>query len=251
MKSYIFLCCYFLWGGYRPSVSDVFFEIFALKRNIMVFCWYVPFYCISIFIIWAMYRLYDRSLFIAILSGIIMPILIFYMLGKSIRTNEILFDLSSHLMHYYPCVSVGYIVQRYNIFCSINRFFGEMNPRLLLLTGCILCGLFRYSITALDFIYGPVIVFCIGNYLNNCRVHPYIFGVTERFGEYSANIWFIHCAVFSQGIGVSVQKWVYFIKNPFFIYLVIMIAAFYIGNFLTIIDTYIFSMTCIRKKCLR
>ena len=230
---YLTLLPFAIWGGYRPGVCDVILEITGLKRNVMVFCWYVPFYAFGIIILVWMKHFFikNENILLHGLLGVVFPIPIFY-LFQSLCKNEILFDLFNHLMHYYPCISIGYI-----IFECANRYKEKVNKALnsntkikaivlfVIINFALLIG--RSKVTALDFVYGPVLVISL--------LLLYKAGFTKferlikKYGARSEFIWFLHCMIFAAGIGGYIQKWCYAVKNPIAVFLISGVALYFVA----------------------
>lgn len=61
-------------GVYSGNFKDIFLEFFALKRPVMVFCWYVYFYCISMILLWMIAPLLSKNKMRGIFLGIVLPV---------------------------------------------------------------------------------------------------------------------------------------------------------------------------------
>lgn len=64
-------------GGYTLSVKDILNDLLCLSQPVMVFCWYVRFYIISIVLLFCVEKFLQKNIIIGILVGIIVPLFVF------------------------------------------------------------------------------------------------------------------------------------------------------------------------------
>ena len=66
--------------GYRTSLKNIVLEAFGLHVPIMIFCWYIYFYIISMILICLTRKELDKSIIHAFMVGILCPMLCFFIL---------------------------------------------------------------------------------------------------------------------------------------------------------------------------
>lgn len=228
------ICC----CNFHPNILYIIKELSGFSNELMKFCWYVPFYMISLFILYMLYHKIDRSFFSSLLWGIIIPIIGFILIEKLVPIPSIA-RLSSQLKHYFPCISMGYICNKYNIFRILQEYTRKISPWLILIVSCIFTFIGRYYIKSLDFIYAPIIVFGITNIVqrekkNKCS--NLFEEVIILIGKQSTNMWFLHCVIFSSITNSYIQPYVYWSSNPLIVFASAVIILYILSYFLTIID---------------
>lgn len=68
--------------GYSLSAQTILKELLGLSSSVMIFAWYVPFYCVSILVMVPLQKLMSRNVEIGVVFGVILPIAIFAILKK-------------------------------------------------------------------------------------------------------------------------------------------------------------------------
>nr|MBQ8253044.1 hypothetical protein [Lachnospiraceae bacterium] len=202
--------------GYRPGVGTVLAEMTGFSGELMLFCWYVPFWAAAVLLLHGIRKVLDQSFWWALLGGIVFPIVIFAVAERIIPVKSIA-TLVNHLKHFFPCVAVGYICCRYNVFEILRVALQRINRLIVLVLTVILVSVSRYYITAADFIYSPMLIFAIANAVQGgkkIKAARAVEKLLQIFGKYSANIWYLHCVVFSTVTNRVVQPYVYWSANP-------------------------------------
>lgn len=145
--------------GYHTSIKNIMFEAFGLHVPIMIFCWYVYFYIISVILIYLTRRDLDKSFIQACIVGVLLPMLCFFAL-KKLFSGSLLENLFYHLAQWYPCISMGYIINKYNFFSYLKRAIKYVKCRIGILIGMMLLTmLLRRIFDKFDFIYVVFFVF--------------------------------------------------------------------------------------------
>ena len=208
-----------LFCNYRPDILNIITELTGLSSVIMVFCWYVSFYIVSMIILPLLSKALDKNIFIALLAGVVLPIALLTLLNAVIHQSNLNL-LINNLRHWFPCICVGYICNNYDIFAKIKKLTKRINSVLILFFALIICFVGRYFFAALDFIYCAVLVFAISNVFNGSEniVKKVIARIFSAFGSVSTNIWFLHCAFFSTVTREMFQPLIYWSANPIIVF---------------------------------
>ena len=109
--SFIFLLLFSIGVcNYRPSIIDIIKEATGLFNELMKFCWYVPFYVTSLFLMYFLYHQMDRSVVYSFVFGIIVPVIGFSIIEKVVPV-DLMAELANHLKHFFLCIYVlAYII---------------------------------------------------------------------------------------------------------------------------------------------
>lgn len=203
---------------YVFNIKDFLLELFALKRPIMRFCWYVIFYIITMLILPLVEKKLNKGVKYAVLYGIILPIIIGTALKGIFIKNEIILDIVNNFIRFFPSVIIGYISSRYELFYKIDDFL-KKNIKIkivyILVLFILAAGSFmgKYyfptlSIGSIDFInktyafyfnldmlYTPIFIYAIVNISR--YICKKVLVVFESIGKYSLLMWFLHCIFFN------------------------------------------------------
>lgn len=228
-------------GGYRPNAIGIMTELLGLSNDVMKFCWYVPFYIMAMALLPCLYLLWNQSLAKGIITGMIIPIAAFIGL-ESLLKGTVFQMLFNSLKHWFPCITVGYLCKRYDLFSVAWKKTSRIPPTLLCLTGTVFCGVGRFLLPAFDFAYCAIMVFSI---VNCTRTRDgLLIKALGSLGNMAANIWFLHCLIFNPYTGHIFQAVFYRSNNP----LVIMaglVATLYLSSFwVTKLDTTVIQFVC-------
>lgn len=137
-------------------------ELFGLSSTVMIFAWYVPFYCVSIIIMTLIQKYLDKNILVGLLFGIILPIFVFYFLQNLELPKEIK-TLFNNIKHWFPCIAVGYLSYTYNWIEKFEILTKKRNREVVSIALLFLCFIGRYFVSGLDFIYCFLFVFAIVN----------------------------------------------------------------------------------------
>lgn len=195
-------------------------ELFGFSNAIMVFAWYIPFYCISILVMTSIQRIIGRNALSGIAVGVIIPILVFSLLKKFSMTPEIQ-TMFNNLKHWFPCVSVGFMSNKYNLLGKLERMTEKVDKVILSFIFIIGCFAGRYYASGLDFVYCVLMVFAIMSL--KIKDNSIIGKILQMCGKNSSNMWFLHCLFFGEFTRTFFQPFAYFARMPVLVYLVALI----------------------------
>jgi hypothetical protein len=125
-------------------------------------------------------------------------------------------------LYWYPCVLVGYLCAKHDLFARLHKVFAHPNKILyactiLVIMGCRLKWQSLLNIN-LDVIYAPVAVYCLVMLLNpgvqQRRVAAAARKALEFLGNHAMNIWFLHSIFFSVLLRPYFQKLAFLPRNP-------------------------------------
>ena len=192
-------------------------ELLGLSTQVMIFAWYVPFYCVSIIVMVPLQKLMSKNAGIGVLVGVILPIAIFAILKKLPLDSEIE-TLFNNLKHWFPCISVGFMSYKYRILEKIDRCLQDVNKYVVSISLIILCFIGRYYASAFDFVYCLFLVYAIINL--RIEVKSVLGKYVSVCGRHSSNIWFMHCLYFGKATREVIQPFAFFARSPILIYIV-------------------------------
>jgi len=221
-------------GGYELTIRSV-LETIGLTSDVMIFCWYVAFYIVSMLLLPILYRFFDRSLLWSLATGIILPIIIFAGF-REVFEDTVLETLFNNLKHWFPCVSVGYVCNRYKLFARMKTVTDKIPAIIVLVLGILICGIGRYYISAFDFIYCAVFVYSVIVFIHKIGDDNLVARILCAFGEASTNMWFLHCLYFSAFTRDAIQPLAYWSGNSILVYMVLVTEVFAVGWLLTKLD---------------
>ncbi len=185
--------------GNNVSFENIVLEAFGLHVPIMIFCWYVYFYIISLILICLTQKIMNRSAAYAFAVGILCPMLCFFVL-KKVCSGSILENFFYHLAQWYPCISMGYIANKYNFFLYFKNSLKNLKCKnCIMVVVAIFAMLTRNLFDKLDFLYVVFFVFAVCELLNyNGKSDKSVKRFLRKWGGISMFVWFIHCAFFSE-----------------------------------------------------
>lgn len=198
-------------GSYNVNGTDFLLELYGLKRSVMVFCWYVPFYICSLVIMSILIRLCKDNLFFWMLLGIIACTMLFHV-AMNKADGTILYGVLSNLRDNFLVIPVGYIYGKWNVFGRLekNRWCQKAFLMLLLFVmafmGRFFMRIVNLQITtrlgstsvpfSMDILYIPFLCYCFIKFLK--RIENMVFmRVLEDIGANSMLMWFLSCAFFN------------------------------------------------------
>jgi len=214
----LILICVVLSTDYIVTGTAVFKELLCIDTPIMVFCWYVRFYVVSIFILFVIQKLLRKSFSRGVFVGMVVPFIGFWLVGKVVPFGFVR-TLCGELRDYFPVIIAGYLVSYYKIYEEIfEPAVKKLNLNSWTSLAVITSGGFmgRYFCGGvlgfnLDVLYMPFLIYGLINIISegvqNFRV------IFKLLGRYSMGIWFLHCAFFGP-MNKLLQPIVYWSKNP-------------------------------------
>lgn len=114
----LFLMIAIITDTYAFDWESIIYELLAIRRPIMVFCWYVLFYCMAMFLLPFVRCRLDAGKARAVIFGIIIPVVVCQMIMLRFH-NEILVQAADQISWWFPCMATGYICARYSVFTEI------------------------------------------------------------------------------------------------------------------------------------
>ena len=111
-------------GCYSLGKAEMLQEAFGLGSEVMTFCWYVYFYCAVMLLLPLVDRLSTGTLWAdALLLGLL-PLAGFTAL-RDLLPDSILTKVATVLQEWYPCVLVGYLFAKFDLFETILEPMGR------------------------------------------------------------------------------------------------------------------------------
>ncbi len=195
------------------SLSSFFFEALAIQHNIMIFCWYVIFYSISMLLLPLIVKPKGIKKIVILFVSFYLPSILFRLLwGK--KDNSCLYDIFLNFQMFFPMILIGYIVAYFNIFQKIDGIVLKLNNNvikiffysfLLISTFCLQAKLFCWKARDPYLFILPCtfrtlsIPFFLYGLINILKLIKY--GIVTKLlvsiGKYSLLMWFIHCLFFN------------------------------------------------------
>ena len=212
-----------LLGCYEFNIKDFLLEILLLNRPIMLFCWYVPFYIMAIFILPLYSKISNKSSVLAMLIGLIFPFVLIALIDNigstySLGYLDYLFSTVSHIK-WFPCVASGYLFAQEELFCKLDICYSKYKPiRCIIYLAFIIIPFFARAKSAdFDFIFAPLIVFGLVKLLQLLPSIRIMYPIS-LIGKYSLLMWFLHCAFFNVSKEFT-QPILYYPYNPILVLL--------------------------------
>lgn len=220
----VFIC------NYELTKIEIVKELFGLSSAVMIFAWYVSFYCISIIIMTLIQKHLDKNIVGGLLFGIILPICVFYLLQNLALPKEIK-TLFNNLKHWFPCIAVGYLAYKYNWIEKFGILTKKLNREFVSIALILFCFMGRYFVSGLDFIYCFLLVFAIVNlHVDDKKIIGHFL---QCCGKNSSNMWFLHCLYFATSTREFIQPLAYWAKYPILIYIVAVIQLIICSKMIT------------------
>ena len=222
---------------YVLTPENVLLELFGMREDVMIFCWYVYFYLIILMILPGMDRLLEkRSLPVSAVTGVILPAAAMILGMSWLDPESSLWVVLDHLRAWLPAVMSGWIFARYSLFEKAEKGFGHLSVILqgvLCLVMMITAFSGRYFLPALDcgplalrtinlsgafnmdVIYAPLFIFALITLTRMIRI-PW--KPLEIIGKYSMYMWYLHCLFFNCCKPIT-QIWLFFPRHPLLVLL--------------------------------
>lgn len=205
-------------GCYSLGPVEMIQEAFGLGSEVMIFCWYVYFYCAAMLLLPLTDRLSTGTLWTdALLLGLL-PLVGFSAL-RELLPDCIPCKIAAVLQEWYPCVLAGFLFAKYDLFAQIfepisRNFSSRWGKGLLwlILAGAVCLaralwprfrlgqayvhGIWLDIPVNMDVIYAPIFLYGLKNLLEliNC---PRLLSLLGKIGRESLLMWFLHCLFFN------------------------------------------------------
>ena len=189
-------------GVFDYSILGIIEETFALRRDIMVFCWYVLFYFGAMLMLPLFARLRIKGECILLVLAIIVPRIIVIIFK---RFDQPVFLSISEIMEFYyylPCVFSGYIIARVDGLNWLHVKMKHIKEKYIILylficiAFIILPFLIRRYLIVADFMLTPIFVFGLVSVFKLIKKRALLIPL-NILGKYSLLMWFIHCMFFN------------------------------------------------------
>lgn len=223
-----FLIIAIIAGCYRFDIVNILLEAFAIKQDIMIFCWYVTFYSGAMLILPILTQMESKEPIKEAFLLLLLPILICTGISSFYRNPVI-----DNFCTWFPCIATGYLSAKYNLFCFFDKklrcikfrvargfacillvflaFFGRYVFRKIQL-GAIVLFETAYPLSfTMDFFFSPLFVYGLAKTLQIIK-KSVLMSITEEIGKKSLGMWFAHCLFFNVCKEWS-QKILYFPRN--------------------------------------
>lgn len=222
-----------LTGSWEFSMYGFVFEMAALKTPIMVFCWYIEFYCCSMVLLRLLAHR-DNNPVEDILGLLVLPVALTSVLS-GMYLEGFINGVVLHIRDWFPSVVSGFLCAKYGIF---ERLFERTVSRcenvwgkILIWTAMIAAvavgrywwrylyfgslylrsGNYPFMLTS-DFFLIPVFIYGAARLLQYAR-NTLLMKLLQALGKYSLHMWFLHCVFFDVCRDVA-QPVLYWPKNP-------------------------------------
>lgn len=205
-------------GCYSLGKVEMLQEAFGLGSEVMIFCWYVYFYCAAMLLLPLADQLSTGTLWAdALLLGLL-PLAGFTAL-RELLPDSVLIKVAAVLQEWYPCVLTGFLFARYDLFETILEStgrkcatrWGKMLLWLCLAGGVCLAralwprfrlghayvhGVWLDIPVNMDVIYAPIFLYGLKNLLEQIQ-WPKLLSLLGKIGRESLLMWFLHCLFFN------------------------------------------------------
>ncbi len=236
-------------GCYKFQLMDFVLELFALKRPIMFFCWYVYFYIVAMLIFPILLCLTRNNPIGIALGGMVVLNYLCSLLLQCLA-DDMARNVVSDFRTWFPCIVIGYLFAQLDIY---HRVFERTTK--LIKAKCVLVivwivmvlisfvsrhynayqnigemsfGVWNlYLRINMDIIYVPIFIYGIVKLIKLIPFERPLHILTE-LGKYSACMWFWHC-IFFNVCKEYTQPILYFLKSP----ILVTIWGIYICYFLS------------------
>lgn len=241
----LLLALAFALGCWAFSPSSFAGGLFGLDDSVMIFCWYIHFYILTMLALPVLVKLSSGTLAGDCLLLLVLPVGLFSGMQGMLQAEfgvdsgwivEILLAVKEWL----PCVISGYLFARYGIFegyfdgvfrrvragwarvllCLVlcgGAFFGRLLCPRMTLGSISIAGSWVELVFSMDILYGPLFVYGASNLLRDINM-PLVRRPLEALGHRSMLMWFLHC-VFFNCCKEYTQPVLYFLKNPLLVFL--------------------------------
>lgn len=225
------------WLGLRNTAM----ELLALKDPIMVFCWYVQFYCLTMLLLPVLVRFLPESLPLSFVLGILLPTVVLNILVPMASPYPLLHRPLFYLQQYFTTVIMGCLFARHDLFRTwLDTVFSGKSDSWLrrvlwVVFLVVLCYCRRvlksYSFGAvcyrgselpvnvsLDIFYAPCFIYGILRLLRGLDQPGLLRRGLAAVGTESMLMWFLHCIFFNVSAPVF-QPILYFPRTPILVVL--------------------------------
>lgn len=216
-------------SDYNPELTQIIFEAFGLKLELMKFCWYVSFYIALMLIFPIFVFLTGKVENLIAYCLLILPVFGSLIAALIPETVAPIAELVSSLSLWLPVVFCGYAVAECGGFSLFDNWFCKKSTSkttqaflcggiiILSMMGRKFCGHLSAALL-MDVLYAPAFIYGIVKLLRliECSWLNNILGV---IGRYSMQMWFIHCIFFNAITNTYFQTFLYKGHTPILVLL--------------------------------
>lgn len=210
-------------GDYQLNGKGFARELFALSVPVMMFCWYVTFYCLVMLLLPLITRL-SRNHPVAdtLVLVLILPLALLF--GSFFVRLGVIHDAFAECCRWLPCVMMGFVFAKYELFERIlDRMVYWFSSKVIriFIWICLLCiamagrNVFPqkelikrwmfdrqiYMNLNMDIVYAPLFVYSAAKLLGLLK-NGLLLRIFVSIGKMSLYMWFVHCIFFN----VSAEK---------------------------------------------
>lgn len=240
MKNYwfaLFLLLLFvkLLTPYTISINELVKEMTGIGKDIMIFCWYVPFYCLFMLIFPFFHKIFSKKKeSFYILLFIFSSILLCDLTRNKYRN---LYGLFNAFRVTFPVVLSGYYCAKNNILSFINYKISNKKLYIVLLLFSLFINILYTYFEYIYIITVPVFIFssikCVSNF--------HIRNMLISLGKQSTFMWFLHCSYFNT-TNYLLQPIIYKSNNIFIVLFIPIITCYVFSYLYTLLQKNIFDM---------
>lgn len=226
-------------GCYQFDFWSVVFELFAIRRVIIVFNWYILFYCSTMLLLPILIKMSKPEQIAPGRDSVVFLVLPVFMgaILSTLFAKTIFEEMLRYTVEWFPCVAMGYLCGKYGLYCISDTLVenvktGVLRAGIYILLmclvlvgryycsvvnlGCVEIGPFSFNFAyTMDVMYGPIFVYGCAKLLQFIKTYK-IMSVLECIGRKSLLMWFVHC-VFFNVCKEKTQAILYFPHNPVFV----------------------------------
>ena len=187
-------------------------EAFAIQHKIMIFCWYVLFYTLSMLLFPLIIKPTGKKKCFSILLSCYLPAILFRLIWKQ-NDDSCLYDIFLNFQMFFPMAMIGFITAHFSIFEKLDIFLSKFNNilkissyfLLVIIIFCLQAKLFCWkardpylfllpctfrTLSIPLFLYGLINIFQFIKFYTPTKI-------LASIGQYSLYMWFIHCLFFN------------------------------------------------------
>ena len=221
IKYWIILVVFFiaavLLGVYQFSPVQFVTEFLAMNDPLVTFGWYIYFYCFSMIALWALNKFVKGGKYFELLFPLLVCVLFRDFFTYLHSPFQFVLDDLRECAFWFPCVSVGYWVAKYNGEEVLKKYFHTDN---LLWMFVIIVGIMAARVRLrelyglnVDCIYAPFLAYYWCCIFRKVKVGSIIEKVLMFLGDHNFNIWLIS-SVFYGCLAPYTQWLAYLPKFP-------------------------------------
>lgn len=212
----IFIPIAWVLGTYVPTINTILLNMFALKKNLISFAWYVYFYIFAMLLLPFVTKAFRGRWWFDFFFALAFCVVCYNLAAIVPLSRPYLTSGLMQCFYWFPCILAGYLCAKYELFSRLKNILKTSNKLLYLclMLAAMACRwkwqmLFNVN---LDIIYASVFVFSFVMLFrkeesNAKKIFCYL-------GTHAMNIWFLHSIFFTSFLAIYFQKFAYLPKFP-------------------------------------